>query len=251
MKNFRFIVLLVSLVLLKSLAYAQPEEFEQANTAYMEGEYEQALNLYLKTAAQYRSANLYYNIGNTYYKLHQIPRSILFYERALKLNPANEDIRYNLAQANKLIADKIDSKPVSKLNIWWKWFKYGNGEKTWGWLSISFMLLAAILFVLYFISHRLFLRRVGFFGGFIVVALSIAAYVLGMDARNYLQTSDAAIITTAKAEVMSAPTADATEMFVLHEGSRVKLLDEQGDWREIEISSGAKGWLKVSAYEEI
>ena len=152
------------------MAQLPADSFEAGNTAYNEGNYEQALTLYNSVVeGGMESASLYYNMGNTYYKMKDYPMSILYFEKALKLDPSNEDIRTNLEIANMAIVDKINAVPQSFIEKWWKGLGSAFSADGWAWLSIvAFVLLLVCLFA-FLMSRRTGVRKAGFFIGLLAV----------------------------------------------------------------------------------
>jgi tetratricopeptide (TPR) repeat protein len=226
----------------QQLDYAK-DQFNLGNEAYMEGDYEAALNHYLQAEPNTEGLAINYNLANAYFKLGQIPESILHYERALRFDPSNEDVQYNLSLANDLIVDRIDVLPKSKFQIWWRTFRYSLGPDGWGKLCIALSLFAVLLFLLYSLSASSNLRRFGFFGGFLATVFMVLSFTLAQSAENYRYAQKSAIIFTDKVDVKSEPRGGSVNVFVLHSGTKVEILSQEGEWYEVEIASGAQGWI--------
>jgi tetratricopeptide (TPR) repeat protein len=220
--------------------------FEDGNAAYSEGNYEQALTFYTHVVeVGMESAELYYNMGNTYYKMKQYPMSILYYEKALKLDPGNEDIRTNLEIANLAVVDKINVLPQSFIKRWWNSLKTLFSPDGWAWCSvITFGLLLLCLFA-FLMARRSGLRKLGFFVGLLMVACLVLSLVFSIQKYKDLKVQDEAIVMTPTVTVMSSPSENSVGLFVLHEGSKVRILDTAKDWNKIRIADGSVGWLQT------
>lgn len=225
--------------------------FEQGNEAYKTGEYKEALEYYKQAAEETKGVTINYNLGNTYFKLDNLPESILYYERALKFEPANADVLHNLQLVNSLIVDRIDNLPESRLNIWWKEFRYGLGPDGWAWVSIGLASIAIFLIILYYSSLSRNIRRFGFFVGILFLILTAGAISLAQSAEKYRGSFNTAIIFTDKVDIKSEPRDGSTNVFVLHAGTKVHIVATDDEWYEVKIASGNRGWMKADDLEEI
>jgi len=225
--------------------------FEQGNEAYKAGEYKEALDYYKQAAEETKGVTINYNLGNTYFKLDKLPESILYYERALKFDPANADVLHNLELVNGMIVDRIDNLPESKAHIWWKEFRYGLGPDGWAWVSIGLAFTSLILILLYYSSFSRNVRRFGFFGGILCLIFTALAVSLAQSAEKYRHSFNTAIIFTDKVDIKSEPRDGSTNVFVLHAGTKVHILNADNDWYEVKIASGNQGWMKADDLEEI
>ena len=239
---FFWVLFLSSMAFGQSLDYAR-DQFSLGNEAYMKGDYETALNHYLEAETKTEGLAINYNLGNAYFKLGDIPESILHYERALRFDPSNEDVQYNLSIANDMIVDKIETLPKSKLQIWWKTFRYSLGPDGWAEICIGLALASVLLFLLYYFGGSKALRRFGFFGGLVTFIFLILTYTLAQSAENYRYAEKSAIVFTDKVDVKSEPRGGSVNVFVLHAGTKVEILSQEGEWYEVEIASGAQGWI--------
>ena len=228
-------------------AYAQENGdawFEQANAAYNAGNYDSAKELYEKILTlDMESVPLYFNMGNTYYKMHDYPMAIYCYEKALKLDPSNEDVQINLAIANRAIVDKIEPMPQSFIVRWWQntrvWF---SGDQ-WAWLSIVVFALLLVSLFLFLRARKLGVRKLGFFTGLVFLLVFALSVVFAFQLKQSSLTQDQAIIMTPTVNVKSSPNEASVDLFVLHEGTKVDVLETESGWNKIRIANGSVGWL--------
>lgn len=219
--------------------------FEQANAAYNVGSYDTALMLYDKVVAtEQESVPLYFNMGNTYYKMHEYAMAIFYYEKALKLDPSNEDVRTNLAIANLAIVDKIEEVPQSFIVKGWNGLKNTFSGQQWTLLSLvafALMLVSAFLFLR---SRRLGMRKLGFFLGLVMLVVFALSVLFATQMKQVSLTENHAIITSPTVTVKSTPNEISVDLFVLHEGTKVEILDQADGWNKIKIANGSIGWLQ-------
>ena len=226
----------------------EDQEFARANFYYNESKYDTALVIYEKILDDgFVSAPLLYNIGNTYFKLRNYPMAILNYEKALKLEPNNDEIKQNLAIANALITDKIEPVPVFFLTKWWR--NVGNMLSANGWASASLKLFAVLLLLLffYFTARTKGLRKVTFFTSIIVFLLFVCSIIFALQKYRYVNEHNEAIVMSPTITVKSSPSSSGVDLFVLHEGSKVEILDKTDNWDKIKIADGNVGWLPSTA----
>lgn len=245
-------VLMAILLMATSIGMAQETNdwFEEGNAAYNEGNYDQALTMYENIVESgMESAALYYNMGNTYYKMKEYPHAILYYEKALKLDPSNEDIRTNLEIANLAVVDKINEIPQSFISRWWNGLKSSFSVDGWAWISVaSFAMLLLCLF-LFFMARRTGLRKAGFFVGLLMVVCLSLSLVFAIGKQRDLNRQDEAIIMTPTVTAKSSPSEKGIDLFVLHEGTKVRVLDAASEWCKIRIADGSVGWLQAKDME--
>ena len=222
--------------------------------AYQDGRWTDALRSFEELSASgVESAAVYYNIGNAAYQAGELPVAILNYERALKLDPSFDDARFNLAFANGRIQDKIDVIPEFFLKAWMRNVCYALGSNTWAVLSLLLLAGALAMFLLYLLGASPAARRTGFFSA-IVLALLFAGCLsfARWQSRDYFR-ADSAIVMRPVSSVKSSPSGGtaAKDLFVLHEGTKVRILDQVGDYSNIELSDGRQGWLPSADIEMI
>jgi tetratricopeptide (TPR) repeat protein len=244
------LIVLCALSVLQVSAQSPTQLFEAANTAYKNKNYDLSIEAYNKLIEQgYKTSEVYYNLGNAYYKKEQIGLAVLNFEKAHKLAPSDEDIRYNLKLANLKTVDRLS--PVPQLSIVEKWDHFISTLSSQGWaiVSIVFVWLALIGFTVYlFVTSW---RRTGFYTG--LVLLVFAAF---FGSLSYTQThseygADQAILTSTNAYIKSAPDASGTDLFMVHEGIKMNILDKVGDWSKVRLADGKVGWVQRTAYAVI
>ena len=198
------------------------------------------------------SPELYYNLGNAFFKQDDLAHAILNYERALKLDPSYSDARFNLEFAQGFVQDKIEAVPEFFLEVWGRKMCWLLPSDTWAGLFL--LLLAATLgcVLLFLLGRSVAARRTGFIAGIVALVLALLCLGFAFWQRTDYHKADGAIVTRPVTTVQSSPGSDAAkDLFVLHEGTKVKLLDEVGDWRNIELADGRQGWMRESDLEVI
>lgn len=226
--------------------------WDQANTAYINNDYHQAEELYLTILQRgERSAKLYFNLANAYFKREELGQAILYYHRALRLQPGDEDIRYNLSVAEARTKDTIDQIPDFFFTEWMRSIRHLMSANAWtAWSLIWFaVMLGALLF--YLLSARLMLRKVGFYATLISLLCFIASTIFASGQSREQQSQSEAIVMSSSAAVKSSPDRSATDLFILHEGTKVEITNSLENWCEVMIADGKKGWTERSKIEII
>lgn len=225
---------------------------EKANKAYVAGEYDQALTLYNQVMKDgLESPGLYFNIGNSYFKQNNIPAAILNYEKALLLDPADEDMIFNLKVANSRISDKIEPLPVLFYKRWYTSLLQLFSFDGWAKAVVLFFILSLLFFTIYFISRQIILRKTGFWMGFFSFLIALIFSLFAYQSYHSIQNRNEAIIFAPTVTIKSSPDEKSIDLFVLHEGTKVILIDQIGIWYEIRIANGSIGWLPASSIERI
>ena len=228
------------------------EKFEKGASYFSSGSYQAALDSWMEIYnADYRSATLNYNIGNAHFKLNNIPYAILFYERAYLLDPADEDTNYNLAIAKTLIVDRFQEIPELFFVRWYNFISLILTTNQWAKISIISFILFLLLLSLYIYSTRYKYKVLGFW--FALTFLLISTTTFAFSARNKKLVYDSlqAIIINPLVSGKSSPDSSGTDLFVLHEGTKVTIEDEVGEWYEIRLTDGNKGWIPVNSINKI
>ncbi len=239
--------------MLVSVSAQEPDSlFTMANQAYANEFYADAINQYQKILDEgYESADLYFNLGNAYFKTKDYPSAILYYEKAKKLDPRDEDIDFNLQVANSRIVDKIEPVPQLFLKRWWRSFINLFSTNTWSVIAISGFIVFFILFAFYLLSRLIRIRKFAFFTGLAILVITLLAFTVSYRKYQHARSDDAAIVFTPTITVKSSPNPNSVDLFVIHEGSKVQLLDKVGNWYEIRIASGSVGWLPAESVKKI
>ncbi|MBO8444153.1 MAG: BatD family protein [Bacteroidetes bacterium] len=224
-----------------------------ATAAYSEGRWADAIDGYTSVAKSgLESAALYCNIGSAYFKAEDYPHAILYYERALKLDPSYSDARYNLEVVSGFIQDRIDPVPEFVLKTWAKSVCYILDSDAWAALFIVFLLLAGLMTVVLLLSARTAWKRTGFFSGIVFLLLAVASISFSLWQKNDYMSADRAVVMRPVTSVKSSPSDEAsTDLFILHEGTAVRILDAVGDWNNIELADGRQGWILSEDIEVI
>lgn len=220
--------------------------FEQANAAYNAGSYDTAVVMYQKIIdADMESVPVYYNMGNAYYKLHNYPMAIYNYEKALKLDPSNDDVQTNLAIANLAIVDKIEPMPQPFYVRWWQSARARLSGDQWAWCSIAFFALLLVALFMFLRSRRIGVRKLGFFGGIVFLVVFAVSVVFAAQLKQAAVNHDQAIVMAPTATVKSTPNESSVDLFVLHEGTKVTILETSNGWNKVRIANGSLGWLEA------
>lgn len=250
----RIIIYTTALLIALSVSAAptSTERWEAGNKAYIEGNYNKAIEEYqaILDGGEY-SMKLYYNLANAYFKSDAIGKSILYYNKALRIAPSQEDIRHNLAIAEAQTKDRITVIPEFFLNRWLRSVRNSLSCTAWSVMSlVSFgvLLMFALLFLL---ASRLRWRKMGFYGAMCCFIFFVALTSFAISSRNDILQHNEAIVMGTAISVKSSPDRSATDLFVLHEGTKVKVLSEVDEWCEVAIADGKKGWTLKSNVEEI
>jgi len=226
--------------------------WEKANKLYIEGKFDQAIETYQKiNNSGFESAELFYNLGNAYYKLNSYPKAILYYEKALQLSPNDNDIQYNLELTNRYVVDKIEKLPVFFITNWFINIRNLFSTDKWAVLSIIFFLTTLVFITIYLISRKYGLKKFSFWISLLFIFLFLSSLYFSYKQKQVILNDDTAIIMSPSVTIKSSPDISGTDIFVLHEGTKVWVLDQISDWREIKLSDGTKGWLKASDMEVI
>ncbi|GAB4258837.1 MAG: tetratricopeptide repeat protein [Vicingaceae bacterium] len=228
------------------------QQFEKANDLYTQAKYPEALETYKAILdSQFVSAELYYNIGNTYYKLNQIPKAILYYEKALQLNPKDADILHNLKLANLRTVDKIESAQNQFINTALTRLYLSKTPNQWAVYTIVLLFLAVLFFMVFMFTLQTVIKKVSFYASMFFVVVFLLTMFVGYQSKHLNEHPTHAIIMSPTISVYSEPNTLSTKLFSLHEGTKVKLLETYNSWQKIMLENGNSGWIKQTDLEEI
>ena len=198
------------------------------------------------------SASLYCNTGNAYAKSGNVPFAILYYERALKIDPSYEDAAYNLVLMNNRIQDRIDPVPEFFLTKWMKDISYIMDSDAWAIVALVLLALTLAMFLLFLLAPTVAGRRTGFFTGLVLLVFMCFALGFSVSQKKASMNADMAIVTRPVVSVKSSPSSEASkDLFILHEGTKVTVLDQVGTWNNISLADGRQGWLPAATMERI
>jgi tetratricopeptide (TPR) repeat protein len=252
--NNKSLTILLALILWSAGTFAIDAgtlEIEAARL-YQEGNYAEAAELYNEVLdSGVESVILYYNLGNCYYKQNEIARAILNYERALLIDPGDEDVAYNLTMAQRATVDKINLLPVLFLVHWYNAVITAFTADQWGYLSVALFLLFLGMIVLFFHATSVGIKKASFATGLVALFLTLSS--IWFAAKQYHRVTDRreAIIMTPSVVVRGAPDPSGTELYVVHEGLKVTLIETLGQWYNIRMADGNVGWVPLEDVEKI
>lgn len=251
----RFLIYTILLFASVSATMAQPtsaERWEMGNKAYMDGAYDKAVEEYsaILEGGEY-SMELYYNLANAYFKMENIGKAILYYNKALRIAPSQEDVLHNLAIAETRTKDKITAVPEFFLHRWMRVVRNSVSCNAWGALSLLFFALILTFALLFLLASRLGVRKAGFYGALCSLLLFAATTAFAISSRNDILTEDEAVVMSSAISVKSSPDRSATDLFVLHEGTKLRIVAEFDEWVEVVIADGKKGWTERKNIETI
>ena len=255
MNKFIKIVIIVSLLVTLSLSVeATPKyaEWNSANQAYAAGDFSKALELYSAIEKEgYSSERLYYNLGNTNFKLNQYGKAILYYERALKLSPSNSDIKKNLEIVKEFTLDEIEVIPEFILKTWVKNINYSLSSNGWARIGLIFFVIAAIFALGYFFAPTKGYRKLSFFLSIVALSFVLFSFSFAWSQKYKYNREMMAIVIPPVTSIKSAPNSSGKSLFVLHEGTKVEVVEKLGKWNRIELSDGRQGWMQSADGEII
>lgn len=220
---------------------------------YTDGNYQAALDGFSAIEqAGYVSPDLYYNMGNCCYKLgHRLGQSILYYEKALKLDPSYEDAAVNLEIARESTLDRIDSVPEFILITWFREFRDTLSSDAWAGIALALFLAVAVLVLAFRFGRSAALRKTAFALAVAALLFTVMSAVFAFSLYSAVEDSGQAIVTVPVSSVKSSPGSTDQSLFILHEGTKVSVVDRLGDWYRIELSDGRQGWMEGKDVEII
>ena len=223
-----------------------------ADSAYTQGNYQQAISDYEDLLKQGVSADIYYNLGNAYYRMDDMTRAVLNYERALLLAPGDRDIRFNLQMARSKTIDKIIPETELFFVTWYRSLVNQMSVDQWARVALISLALAIVLALVYLFANRIWLRKLGFFGAILLIIVFVLGNVFAQYQKSGLLDRRGAIIMGSAVTVKSTPAQNGTDLFILHEGTKVTITDGQlKDWKQVRVADGKEGWVETSQIEII
>ena len=224
----------------------------EGDSAYMKNDYASAIQIYEALLNRGEAADIYYNLGNSYYKAGDIAKAILNYERALLLQPGNGDIRANLEIARSKTVDKVEPVPEIFFVSWTKSLINSMSVDSWAVCGVVCFILLIVSLYLFIFSKQIVLKKAGFISGIVFLAVTILANVFANQQKDELTKRNSASVINPSVTVRSTPSESGTSLFILHEGHKVGVKDgSMKDWKEIRLEDGKVGWVPASAIEII
>ncbi len=248
--------LYIIIFLFPAIAFANDvtQLFQEANELYQSNEFTTAIEKFESIEKQgYRSPELYYNLGNAYFKIHKPGKAILNYERALLIanTESRSDITFNLELARKSLPDEIEVLPPFFLKRWKRNLNRLASSKSWSIVALILFWLSIGGFVVWLKGKSREQKKIGFVVGMCVLILSVLPFLIAIDSSQTERNSGLAVIMSNEVDLRSAPDEVSNSVFILHEGTSVELLDQIGDWYKVKLLNGEQGWLPKKALEKV
>lgn len=246
--GFSFVLMILMLMPLSANAITK----QNADDEYAKGNYQQAIKDYQEILKTGVSSEIYYNLGNAYYRTDNITQALLAYERALQLSPGDNDIRFNLQYARSKTIDKITPETEMFFVTWYHSLVNFTSVDHWANTAIVSIVMALLLILVFLFAPQMWARKSGFYGSAVFLLLFAFANLFAFQQKHELETKQGAIVIAPTVNVKKTPAASGTDVFVIHEGTRVDITDRgMKQWRGIKLADGREGWLKTSQIEEI
>ena len=243
-------VLVLLLIMMPAIAGAVTKA--DADSAYAQGNYQQAIKDYEQLLEQGGNADLYYNLAGAYYRMDEMPRAVLNYERALLLSPGDPDIRFNLQMARSKTIDKITPESEMFFVTWYHSLINLTSVDGWARIALIVLAMAIVLALVYLFTEPVWLRKLGFFGALALLGCFVVANIFAYAQKQSFVSRSGAIIMAPAATVKSTPSKQGTDLFILHEGTKVEITDgAMQQWKRIRLADGKEGWLETSQIEII
>ena len=249
MKKILFLLLIIANSV---IAQEADSLFVSANNLYKVEKYTEAIEKYKKIEAlEVVSTDLFYNLGNSYYKLNKVGPAIYYYEKALILDPLNEDVKNNLVFAKRLALDNIEELPKTVLQKINSNYLQKLSYNQWAIIVVIFSFLGSLLFLLFYFSETPLKQRLFFITSIASFFFLIVSLFITYNQYNFSKKNKAAIIFVEKTEIRNAPTLNSEEVFTLHEGTKVIVLDSVDNWKKIKLADGKQGWIIATEIKEL
>ncbi len=246
--GFSFVLMILMLMPLSANAITK----QNADDEYAKGNYQQAIKDYQEILKTGVSSEIYYNLGNAYYRTDNITQALLAYERALQLSPGDNDIRFNLQYARSKTIDKITPETEMFFVTWYNSLVNFTSVDRWANTAIVSIVMALLLILVFLFAPQMWARKSGFYGSAVFLLLFAFANLFAFQQKHELETKQGAIVIAPTVNVKKTPAASGTDVFVIHEGTRVDITDRgMKQWRGVKLADGREGWLKTSQIEEI
>lgn len=256
MMSFKYIILNVCLISFSMASFALTKEeaeqiFLEAYSAYENGDYIAAVESFELISPEFESPALFKNLGNSYFRSNSIAMAILNYEKALKLNPRDKDVAFNLSHANALTKDRLKNEDDDKFENFINSITCSFSANIWAYISLAMVFIFFAFLFLMYLTKRTSIKRSLFYASFLSLLLVLGSIYFGYSSKKLISTHTHCIIIDPKVDVKSEPAKAATDLFILHEGSKVLLLESRNLWIQIQIPNGTKGWVEMKKTKKI
>ena len=242
----------VLLMLLMLPLAAQAVTKAQADSAYAHEHYQQAAQMYEQLLKKGESSDLYYNLGNSYYRMDDITKAIVNYERALLLSPGDRDIRINLQMARSKTIDKVVPESEMFFVTWYRSMVNLMSVDGWARTALLSLVAAIVLALIYLFAGGVGVRKIGFFGALVFIVVFLLSNLFAFQQRRALTNRTGAIIIRSAVPIKSTPAKSGTDLFILHEGTKVTITDgSMRNWKEVRVDDGKEGWVEATDLEVI
>lgn len=246
----RYYILLIICLFFPFSLYAI--EKAEADSAYARENYQEAARLYEELLENGSNSDVYYNLGNCYYRLEKIALSVLNYERALRLNPGDSQIRHNLELARNKTIDKVTPAGEVFIVTWYKSIINLLSVDQWARLAVATFILLLLLTGLYLFGSQLIHRKIGFYSSIICLVLCICSNIFAWNQKHILINRNTGVVMASSVAIKSTPSLSGTDLFILHEGTKVTVIDaSMKGWKEIRLGDGKTGWITTESIEMI
>jgi len=251
MKKLSLLVFLL-LLIVNTFGQAMDDSLRAGNQYYTEEKYEDAIRVYEWILNEgFEAPELYYNLGNAYFKSHKMTFALLNYERAKLLDPVNEDIDYNLELAKSFAIDKIDEVPPFFLTQWHNAMVNMFSGDAWAVISMASFVFLLLVFSIYLYTRKYGIKKLSFWISVLLLYISISSFVFALNDRQRVLHPGTALILSSSVTVESSPDESGTDLFLIHEGTKVTIKEKLGDWTRIRLSDGKTGWVPSNSIIEI
>ncbi len=253
MGRYRFILIWLVLLPFPGTAADSPDSlFVKGNRLYEAGTFQEAVHYYQQLVdTGYQDPALFYNLGNTHFRLNNLADAILYYEKAAKLNPADADVQANLRLANLRITDRIEPIPAFFIQSWWHRLLLSGSLSAWSAAGVLCWLAGFACLVIYLFAYRPAVKRAFFYSGLAVLSVAMLLLMIAYSQHRYLDSRHEAIIFRGKVPVKSAPSTGEKTLFVIHEGTKVRVAERANGWWRVTLPNGHEGWIEAAAAREI
>ncbi|EHQ30171.1 Tetratricopeptide TPR_1 repeat-containing protein [Mucilaginibacter paludis DSM 18603] len=226
--------------------------FTKGNDQYAKAKYQDAVKTYQAILDKgYQSAVVYFNMGNAYYKLGEIPSAVLYYEKAHKLAPGDEDIKFNIQLANAKTTDKIEATPGFFLTNWWNAFILCCSVNSLGIITVLLIGAGFGVLTFYLFAQSVGLKKASFYGALALIFLGLVTALMGASQVHYFAAHHQAVVFNNAVTVKSEPGAASKNLFVIHDGTKVDILEDNNGWMRIRLSNGNEGWMMATDVKPI